>query len=210
MDTALTILYWAAGITGVVLLLFFIVFGLLLWKARSKLNSLIFGGTDALERKYEQLRDKYPNMTEEETLRTLVDREALTAGMIGFVTGLGGMVTLPVALPLDILATMKIQSRLIAFIREHQGGRMEITPGLELPEGHTENIQNYAILAGAKQLNNLGVKLLLKMIMRYAPKVVLQALPIVGGIVGFLMDWLTTRGIGRLALSPKFTAQPAR
>lgn len=193
MDTALEILYWAGGLTLAALLLFFIVAGLLAWKARRRLDALIFGGTEALEEKLQTLRRKFPELSEEELLKKLVAGEALIAGGIGFLTGLGGMVTLPVALPVNILATVKIQSRLIAFLGQRTARAEGADAGTEL--------QNYAILAGAKQVHRVGAKLILKLILRYAPRVVLQALPLVGGLIGFLMDWLTTRGIGRVALA---------
>ncbi len=170
------------------------VFTFLLYRSRKKLDALLFGDSTVLNLKLELLRARHPQASEEELLRMIVNREALMAGVIGFFTGLGGLVTLPLTLPLQMVATVRIQTRLINFLSARRQGTLA-------PE--TRELRNYAILAGAKQINHVGAKLILKLVLRFAPKMVFQALPVVGGIVGFLMDWLTTRGIGNFALASK-------
>jgi len=59
--------------------------------------------------------------TTDEAVRTLIARQSGTAGVAGFVTGCGGAIALPVALPANLLSTLYIQLRLVAAIAHLRG-----------------------------------------------------------------------------------------
>ncbi len=61
------------------------------------------------------------NGNKEEAANSLIRWSAIKAGSSGFVTGFGGLLTLPVTIPTDVSATYFIQLRMIAAIA-HMGG----------------------------------------------------------------------------------------
>jgi hypothetical protein len=63
--------------------------------------------------------------TTDEAVRTLIARQSGKAGIAGFVTGCGGAIALPVALPVNLLSTLYIQLRLVAAIAHLRGHDLE-------------------------------------------------------------------------------------
>jgi hypothetical protein len=63
--------------------------------------------------------------TTEEAVATLIARQSGKAGVAGFVTGCGGAIALPVALPMNLLSSLYIQLRLVAAIAHLRGHDLE-------------------------------------------------------------------------------------
>ena len=63
--------------------------------------------------------------TTEEAVATLIARQSGKAGVAGFVTGCGGAIALPVALPANLLSSLYIQLRLVAAIAHLRGHDLE-------------------------------------------------------------------------------------
>src|SRR5207248_6435701 len=59
--------------------------------------------------------------TAEEAVARLIANQSGKAGLAGFVTGCGGAISLPVALPANLLGTLYIQLRLVAAIAHLRG-----------------------------------------------------------------------------------------
>lgn len=139
----------------------------------------------------------------------------------GFLTGLGGLITLPVAIPVNIASVVYVQMRMIAAIA-HIGG-------YDIKSDQVRGLV-YVCLAGneAKDiLKNLGIqfgtKLSNSMIKRYVTGAALtkinravgfrlitkfgtkgvvnlgKAIPLVGGVIGGSIDALSTNKIGNVA-----------
>jgi hypothetical protein len=138
----------------------------------------------------------------------------------GFVSGLGGVITLPVSIPANFTAVMYIQLRMIAAIawmgghdiREDRvrtlsyicltgnaaGGIIKdcgILIGKKLTENAIKNISREAIA----QINRkVGFRLLTK----FGEKGIInlgKAIPIVGGLIGGAGDLISTNVIGNVA-----------
>jgi len=163
-------------------------------------------------------------MDKEGTLRdkanSLIRWQNAKAGTSGFVTGLGGFMTLPVAIPANLASVLYIQIRMIAAIA-HMGG-------YDLREEKVKTLV-YMCLVGnfAKDILQetgirLGTKFTAMAIERISEKSLLlinqrvgfrllttsgtkgminlgKAVPLVGGIIGGSIDVAATNTIGNMA-----------
>ncbi len=142
------------------------------------------------------------------------------AGLSGFVTGLGGAITLPVAIPANITSVLYIQIRMIAAIA-HMGGynlqsdRVKtmvyaclcgnaasevlksagVKIGTKLTEQAIRNISG-AVLTKINQ--TVGFRLLTKFGSKGAINLI-KLVPVAGGVVGGAFDSITTNIIGNVA-----------
>jgi hypothetical protein len=158
--------------------------------------------------------------TTDEAVATLIAWQSGKAGVAGFVTGCGGAIALPVALPVNLLSTLYIQLRLVAAIAHLRGH------DLESAEVRTLAL---ACMTGSKAADTLkdagmrlGTRLSRDMLGWLSPALVKQAehavrlpvltsigtagaarlgrlVPLVGGVVAGGFDAAMTQLIGRTA-----------
>ena len=170
----------------------------------------------------DKLREQNPNLSADALAKKVLARKSLKNGLLGGATGLGGFITLPVAIPVDLAASWRIQASMafsIAYIYGHT------------PETTDLKTDFYLILAGdsAKEaLKRFGVEVAKsvtkKAVDRYitrdvmvkiwkivGQKVITKAgeksltsftkmVPLVGAPVGFAFDWAATQAVGRTAI----------
>src|SRR5258708_40237437 len=72
---------------------------------------------DDMKRRYDRLRADNSGLSDEALIRKIIHQQALKCGLVGAITGLGGFITLPIALPIDILLSMRIQAAMVQFIQ---------------------------------------------------------------------------------------------
>lgn len=152
--------------------------------------------------------------------RALIFWHTTTAATSGFVAGLGGVLTLPVAIPANIASVMLIQLRMIAAIA-HMGGydirddqvkslcyvclcgnaAKDVLKGIGINAGSkvATHVIEQIPFAVIKTINQaVGFRLLTK----FGQKGVInlgKAIPIVGGVVGGTFDGYGTRAVGKVA-----------
>lgn len=151
---------------------------------------------------------------------SLIRWQNAKAGTSGFVTGLGGLITLPVTLPANITSVLYVQIRMIAAIAKMGGYDLKddrvkslvfcclvassasdvlkqtgIAIGNKLALNAIKNISG----ATLKQINQkVGFKLFTK----FGEKGLVnfgKAIPLLGGVVGALFDIFSTNTIGNVA-----------
>ena len=151
---------------------------------------------------------------------SLIRWQNTKAGTSGFLTGLGGIITLPVAIPANVASVMYVQIRMIAAIA-HMGGYnlnddrvkslvflcltgnaakdilkdVGIVVGKKLAENAIKNISGKTIVAINKKV---GFRLLTK----FGEKGVInlgKAIPLLGGFVGATFDSVSTNTVGNIA-----------
>lgn len=190
-DTLWTLMLWGFGIAVVVLILFLGVLVVVVYRFKRFAEKLLLGDVEVLEERMARWVERFPEASEDELHARLIRSECFNAGLVGFFTGLGGAITLPIALPIDILATMRIQTRLAGFFQERaqEGG------------GEGERLATQAAVLGGHHLTSLGGRFLAQQALRHGPKIFLQAVPLVGGVIGFTLDYLFTYGVGKAALA---------
>ncbi len=70
----------------------------------------------------EKLREQNPGISQVQLARKIRNRKSMKNGLVGAATGIGGLITLPVTVPADLIATWKIQIALaftVAYIFGH-------------------------------------------------------------------------------------------
>jgi len=163
------------------------------------------------------------------TAESLVRWQIVKAGTSGFLTGLGGIITMPVAIPANITSVLYVQIRMIAAIA--------VMGGHDLREDKVKTLV-YMCLCGSAVADlvkdvgiNVGTKLTVSAINKISGTTIAKinqtvgfrlltkfgqtgavnlgkAIPFVGGIIGGAVDSFTTYTIGDVAITT-FIAEPS-
>jgi EcsC protein family len=138
----------------------------------------------------------------------------------GFITGLGGLITLPVALPANITSVLFVQIRMIAAIA-HLGGydvkddkvktlvfacltansAKEVLKDIGIAVGNKLAMNAVKSISG-KTLIEINKKVGFKLFTKFGEKGVInlgKAVPLLGGLIGGSFDAYTTNTIGNVA-----------
>ena len=151
-----------------------------------------------------------------------------SAGTAGFVTGMGGLFTLPVSLPANIVGVAGIQLKLITEIAACRGYDVHST------QVRTVALACLAGDAAAKLLKDAGIRMGQQVVAQVAGAALARlnrligtrllakagglgmvnmakVLPFVGGVVGGGFDALSTRAVGAIAkrVFPRVTPTPS-
>lgn len=169
-----------------------------------------------------QLGDDYLLMggSLEDKMNSLIRWQNTKAATSGFVNGLGGILTLPVTLPANIVSVMYVQIRMIAALA-HMGGfdvRHDAVKSLcyacllgnagkDVVKGVGIQLGNKVAMAGVKKvpgrtLIEINKKVGFRLLTKFGEKGVVnlgKAVPVAGGFVGALFDGLSTNGVGNFA-----------
>jgi EcsC protein family len=169
-----------------------------------------------------KLRDQNRGISNDDLAWKILHRKTLKNGLIGAATSTGGFITLPVAIPVDLIASWKIQVFMAMSIAN--------VYGLE-PDNSDLRTDVYLILAGdsAKEiLKQMGIEIsksvtkkaiqkyvtreIMKKIWKVVPqKIITKAgqksmtslvrmVPLVGMPVGFAFDYFAARTVGTTAI----------
>ncbi|OCG17234.1 hypothetical protein A9G29_01790 [Gilliamella sp. Fer2-1] len=158
----------------------------------------------------EQHKERFPFYSD--SLDNLIKQEANKAGTTGFITGLGGMTSLPITLPANALSVLFIQMRLVITIAILQGQdvkdkRIKMLIYLSLCVMASKlKLQQFCLATLLKQPNevvwkiNLSItkQLITILSAKYSVKLI-KMLPIFGGVVGAVIDRTVTYRIGQFA-----------
>ncbi len=151
---------------------------------------------------------------------SLIRWQNAKAGTSGFLTGLGGLITMPITIPANISSVMYVQIRMIAAIA-HMGGHdlkndkvkalvytcltgnaakdilkdIGIVVGTKLTTSAIKNISGKTIVAINQKV---GFRLLTKFGEKGAINLG-KAVPLVGGLIGATFDSFATNTIGNIA-----------
>ena len=165
------------------------------------------------EKSIEELAEDYlyKSSSKKKAIDDLIGYQTLLCGTNGFITGLGGLLVLPVAIPTNILSTIYIQLRMIAAIA--------YINGYDIYSDQVRTIA-YACLTGSsttKVLKNVGIKIGEKVVInaikinqqvgfrlvtKFGQKGLVnfgKMMPLVGGVVGGAFDTGMTLTIGNIA-----------
>ncbi len=161
-----------------------------------------------------------PDRTLNQQVDALIRRQRIIAGSSGFITGLGGFMSLPVAIPANIASVVFIQIRMIAAIA-YMGGydtqdkkvkslvmacmagnvakdilqEAGIRIGTRITHRIVENISERTLIAINQKI---GIALLAKSGGKGMINIS-KAVPLAGGVVGGSIDVISTALIGRIA-----------
>lgn len=170
----------------------------------------------------EKMADDYlqHNASVEDAAKDMINKQVIKCTTSGFITNLGGVITLPVTIPANVGSVMYVQMRMIACAAYMAGYDV-----------HTDQVQTlvYACLAGVSVMEvakkagiKIGQKGLENLIDKIPGKVLIainhkvgfrmltkfgetgainlgKAIPVVGGVIGGGFDFIDTKFIGNRA-----------
>jgi hypothetical protein len=157
--------------------------------------------------------------------RNLIHWESIKAGSSGFLSGIGGIVALPVTLPLNVTSVLFIQTRLVAALAclgQHRlsDERIRALAGLCLCGNAAKALlQDLALQAAncwsaavAQQVTEKTLALVATRAGLVSAENLVRLIPLAGGIVSGAVDIASTRTIGRIAsttfLKPQSEVSP--
>jgi len=155
-----------------------------------------------------------------ERANSLIRWQNTKAATSGFVTGLGGLITLPVTIPANIASVLYIQVRMIAAIA-HIGGydvrddrvktlvysclvansAKDVLKGVGISAGNKLAMNAVKSISG-KTLAEINKRVGLKLFTKFGEKGVVnfgKIVPVLGGIIGGTFDAYMTNSIGNIA-----------
>ena len=169
-----------------------------------------------------ELADDYSARDEDPItqVNSLIRVQNTKAGASGFVTGLGGIVTMPIAIPANITSVIFVQVRMIAAIA-HMGGYDLQDDGVKtmvytclIANAGTDILKDMGIVVGTKLTTNaiksisgktitaINQKVGFRLLTKFGEKGVVnlgKAVPLVGGVIGGTVDAIATDTIGNIA-----------
>ncbi len=169
-----------------------------------------------------KLRLQNPGITDIELSKKIVSRKSLKNGLVGASTGVGGLITLPVTIPADLLITWKMQIHLaltIAHIFGHTSNTTDLKTDVYLilaGNSSKEVLKRFGIALGngmtKKAIQKSVTREMMKKIWKVIPqKIITKAgeksmtsfmkmVPLVGAPIGFGFDYVATNAVGKLAI----------
>ncbi|MFW9081962.1 EcsC family protein [Pseudomonas sp. P2757] len=186
------------------------------WAYEKSVNG--FSGLDSAE----ELAVSYSNDdgTTYEQANSLIRWQNTKSGTSGFITGLGGLITLPIALPANITSVLFVQVRMIAAIA-HLGGydikddkvktlvfacltansAKEVLKDIGIAVGNKLALNAVKSISG-KTLLEINKKVGFKLFTKFGEKGIInlgKAVPLLGGVIGGTFDAYTTNTVGNIA-----------
>ena len=186
------------------------------WAYERSVNG--FSGLDSAEElAADYAKEQSPTYDQANSLIRWQNTKSATSG---FVTGLGGLITLPIALPANITSVLFVQIRMIAAIA-HLGGydvkddkvktlvfacltansAKEVLKDIGIAVGNKLAMNAVKSISG-KTLIEINKKVGFKLFTKFGEKGVInlgKAVPLLGGLIGGSFDAYTTNTIGNVA-----------
>lgn len=155
-----------------------------------------------------------------EQANSLIRWQNTKAATSGFITGLGGIMTLPIAIPANIASVLYVQVRMIAAIA-HIGGydvkndkvktlvfacmaansAKDVAKDVGIAVGNKLAMNAVKSISG-KTIAEINKRVGFKLLTKFGEKGVInlgKAIPILGGIIGGSFDAYSTNAIGNVA-----------
>lgn len=155
-----------------------------------------------------------------EQVNSLIRWQNTKAATSGFITGLGGVLTLPVTIPANIASVLFVQIRMIAAIAHMAGydvkddqvkalvytcltgnAAKEILKEVGIEIGAKLAVTAIKSISG-KTITSINQQVGFRLLTKFGEKGVInlgKAVPIVGGVIGGSVDSFTTNTIGNIA-----------
>lgn len=189
---------------------------LLDWAYEKSINGL--PGTDTAYDLAQNYLLKYGSI--DKAINKLIHWQNTKSATAGFLTGLGGLITLPVAIPADVASVTYVQIRMVAAIAimrnyDIKDDQVKTFVFLALTGNSVSDILKNLGIKTATQLGKQAIKKVpieiikainkavgFRLITKFGEKGIVnlgKAVPLLGGVVGGTMDGVSTNIIGKTA-----------
>lgn len=142
-----------------------------------------------LTTQYATMHQRQPNISDERLLGRIIHQQAVRCGVVGAITGLGGFYTLPIALPVDIVLSTRIQSGMVGFIAQHYTRAGS-------PSALEEQVRTYIIMTGSARAAEHATGMMLRFALRIIGTSFSKLIPIIGALISFAVNYAIARAIG--------------
>lgn len=192
-------------------------------KVLNNIYNLAVTGNGSFGDSIQELADEYVERygRTEKAIDKMVSNQRLKCTATGFVTGLGGFVTLPITIPADIASSLYIEIRMIASVAAIRGYDINSdevktlvylcivgnSVGDVLKQAGLKSLTNYSAKVlipkisnaiAAKVAENVGNKLLLKTSTKVLPKLG-KLVPVIGGVVSGAYNYAEVSAYAKVA-----------
>lgn len=192
-------------------------------KVLNNIYNLAVTGNGSFGNSIQELADEYVERygRTEKAIDKMVSNQRLKCTATGFVTGLGGLVTLPITIPADLASSLYIEIRMIASVAAIRGYDINSdevktlvylcivgnSVGDVLKQAGLKSLTNYSAkilipkisnAIAAKVAENVGNKLLLKTSTKVLPKLG-KLVPVIGGVVSGAYNYAEVSAYAKVA-----------
>lgn len=192
-------------------------------KVLNNIYNLAVTGNGSFGNSIQELADEYVERygRTEKAIDKMVSNQRLKCTATGFVTGLGGLVTLPITIPADLASSLYIEIRMIAAVAAIRGYDINSdevktlvylcivgnSVGDVLKQAGLKSLTNYSAKVlipkisnaiAAKVAENVGNKLLLKTSTKVLPKLG-KLVPVIGGVVSGAYNYAEVSAYAKVA-----------
>lgn len=179
-------------------------------------------GQQGVNEYVDKLRAQNPGISDDALAKKIVSRKSMKNGLVGAATGVGGLITLPVAIPADLIASWKIQIFMAISIAHVYGHNVKTADlktdiylilagdsakellkrfGIEVSKGVTRKaIDKYITIEVMKQIWKIIPQKILTKAGEKSLTSFMKMVPLVGAPVGYLFDWVSAQTVGKTAI----------
>jgi len=176
-----------------------------------------------IEAYVDKLVEQNKGISCDELAKKILHRKSMKNGLIGAITGLGGLITLPVSIPTDLICSWRIQASMafsIAYVYGHTKDTTDLKTDLYLilaGDSAKEALKKIGIEASKAITKKAVEKYITRDVMVKIWKVIgqkiitkageksltsfIKMVPLVGAPVGFTFDWVSTQTVGKFAIA---------
>ncbi len=175
-------------------------------------------GSQSCEAVAEEYMSKYPDI--EVAVKKMVDAQIAKCTTSGFLTALGGLITLPVAVPANVASVLYMQMRMIGIMAVMGGYNLQDdevqtlvylslvkTSVADICKGAGIQIANKVTMSMLKKLpatilTKINQKVGFRLLTKFGEKGTInlvQMVPVAGGVVSGGFDFVTTKSIAQKA-----------
>lgn len=170
----------------------------------------------------EELAEKYISKSSsiDEAIDKFINWQQAKCATSGFITGLGGIITLPVAIPANISSVIYVQIRMIAAIAIMKGYDLKDDQVKTLVyvsltgQAATDILKQAGIKIGTKMstvlikrmpieiIKQINKRVGFRLVTKFGEKGIInlgKCVPVLGGVIGGTVDAVGTRTIGKTA-----------
>jgi uncharacterized protein (DUF697 family) len=113
-------------------------------------------------------------------------------GVIGAITGIGGFITLPIGLPVDIILSLRLQAAMVDLIAAVYGHATD-------SEAEAK-IRTFLIMSAGGEISQRATGAAIKFLLRVIGKSFSKLIPVIGAIISFAVDYSICQAVGRVAV----------
>jgi uncharacterized protein (DUF697 family) len=140
---------------------------------------------------FDRMRADHPQATTDELVRKMIHRQAFRCGVIGALTSFGGFFVMIFTLPIDILASARLQASMVQFIAAAYGH--------EQASDAEVKIRTALVMSGGIRAAQATTDMFQGFLVRFLEKAFAKLIPILGAVIGFGVNYFLAQATGNIA-----------